>query len=174
MKFVLPAAVCLLASTAALAQMPMTSSTPMATTEAAPIEAAAFVAKAGASDLYEIESSQLALKQATSPKVKTFARMMITHHTMTTKQVTAAARASGLTPEPPMLEQAQAAMIEQLRPLTGADFDTAYVAQQKTAHAMALNLHQTYAANGDKRPLKAAASKAVPIVKRHIATLQSM
>jgi putative membrane protein len=176
MKTLLFSGVALLLSGAAIAQMPATApagTAPM-TSEAAPVTAAAYVAKAGASDLYEIQSSQLAAQQAASPEVKSFAKMMITHHTMTTKQVTTAARASGLAPQPPMLEPMQADMIAQLQPLSGAAFDSAYVAQQKTAHAMALNLHQTYATSGDKRPLQAAAKKAVPIVKRHIAKLQTL
>lgn len=176
-KFILSSAATLLVSTGAIAQMATPMSSPAigtGMTEPAPVMAAPYVTKAGASDLYEIQSSQLAAKQAAAPKVKAFAKMMVMHHTMTTKQVTAAARAAGLKPQPPRLEPMQAQMIAQLQPLNGAAFDTAYLAQQKTAHAMALNLHQTYAANGDKRPLKAAASKAVPIVKQHIAKLEIM
>lgn len=178
MKKLALSAFALLVSGAAAAQMadPGSSSASGAAeaTAPAPVQAAPYVAKAGASDLYEIQSSQLAANQAASSEVKNFAKMMIMHHTMTTKQVTAAARKSGFTPPAPMLEPMQAQMIAQLQPLTGEAFDAAYVAQQKTAHAMALNLHQTYAAGGDKRPLRAAATKAVPIVKRHIAKLKAM
>jgi putative membrane protein len=178
MKKLALSAFALLVSGAATAQMAAPGSSPVPGTPdanaPAPVQAAPYVAKAGASDLYEIQSSQLAATQAGSSEVKNFAKMMIMHHAMTTKQVTAAARKSGLTPPPPMLEPMQAQMIAQLQPLTGQAFDAAYVAQQKTAHAMALNLHQTYAASGDKQPLRAAATKAVPIVKRHIAKLETM
>lgn len=145
-----------------------------ASSSPSPVKAMPFVAKAGASDLYEIQSSQLAEKQGKSAKVKSFAAMMIEHHMMTTKEVVAAARAAGLAPAPPALEPAQAAMIAELRPLSGAAFDRAYLTQQKKAHAMALELHQTYASDGDMLQLKAAANKAVPIVQHHIAELESM
>jgi putative membrane protein len=161
---VLTGAAALIAATGVIAQMPAS----------APTQALPFVAKAGASDLYEIQSSQLALNEAKNPKVKSFAQMMIKHHTMTTRDVTAAAKAAGLTPPPPALEPAQAEMIAQLQPLHGEAFDQAYVSQQKTAHGMALTLHQTYSANGDNPQLKKAATKAVPIVKQHIAELNRM
>lgn len=169
---ILSGAALLIAAPAAFAQMPQPAAeTPAAAT---PTQALPYAAKAGASDLYEIQSSELALKQAKSAEVKTFARMMIKHHTMTTKTLTAAAKSAKLVPPAPMLEPAQADMIAQLQQAQGDAFDQAYVAQQKTAHAMALNLHQTYAAQGDTPQLKKAAAAAVPIVKRHIAQLDRM
>ena len=92
-----------------------------------------FVTKAAASDLYEIQSSQLALQKAQNTDVRQFAQMMIDHHTQTTQQVTAAAQADGLTPPVPQLEPHQAQMIAELQPLSGAAFDGAYVRQQRMA-----------------------------------------
>jgi putative membrane protein len=173
---ILPAtiAACLLASTAATAQAPASNRTAAATPSQAPTRALPYVAKAGAGDLYEIQSSQLAATRASSDRVKSFAAMMIEQHTMTTREVTAAARAAGLAPPPPALEPHQTQMIRQLRDASGAAFDRAYLTQQRNAHAMALKLHQTYADKGDTPQLKAVAAKAVPIVQRHIEALQGM
>lgn len=165
------AAVVLLASTGAAAQMPAAAPATNATAPM-PVDAMAYVAKAGASDLYEIQSSQLAIEKGQSARLKGFARMMIAHHTKTTRDLTVAARAAGLTPPPPALDSQQVQMLAQLGPLSGEAFDRAYLDQQKTAHAMALDLHRTYAAGGDTRQLKLAAAKAVPVVQRHIAQLQ--
>ncbi|MBC9033895.1 DUF4142 domain-containing protein [Sphingomonas sp. JC676] len=137
-------------------------------------DALGFVAVAGASDLYEIQSSQLAQQKAGADSVRQFAAMMIEHHMMTTKEVTKAARAAGLTPPPPVLEPRQQAMIDELRGLDGEAFDAAYVRQQRMAHDEALALHTGYAKDGDKAPLRAAAAKAVPIVRRHIERLRSL
>lgn len=137
-------------------------------------DALGFVAMAGASDLYEIQSSQLAQQKAGADSVRQFAAMMIEHHMMTTKDVTKAAQAAGLTPPPPMLEPRQQAMIDELRGLDGKAFDAAYVRQQRMAHDEALALHTGYAKNGDKAPLRAAAAKAVTIVQRHIERLRSL
>lgn len=151
-----------------------TDSTMAAPADAAPADAATYVMKAGASDLYEIQSSQLAQQKAASDGVRRFAQMMIEHHTKTTQQVTAAAREAGLTPPPPALEPHQQQMIAELQGLTGAAFDTAYVRQQRMAHDQALALHSGYAQNGDAAPLRKAASGAVPIIERHIQELKSL
>jgi putative membrane protein len=150
------------------------STAPMSDPAMTPTTAMPFVAKAGASDLYEIQSSQVALTQSQNPAVKKFAQMLIDHHTMTTQQVTAAAQAAGMSPPTPMLEPMQQQMIATLQPLSGAAFDREYISQQIPAHQMALALHTNYAANGDTPSLKKAATKAKPIVAKHLAEANAM
>jgi putative membrane protein len=137
-------------------------------TDPTPTAAPGYVAMAGSSDLYEIESSRMALQQAPNAAVKQFAQMMIAHHTGTTQQVMQAARSAGMTPPPPSLLPPQRAMLDELRPLRGAAFERMYLQQQRTAHAMALQLHQNYAASGDTASLRQTAGTAVPIVQSHI------
>ena len=151
------------------AQAPATSA-PAAT----PTTASSYVIMAGASDLYEIQSSQMALQKSQNAAIRQFAQMMIDNHSMTTEQVTAAARTAGLEPMPPVLQDAQARMLSQLQPLNGAAFDAAYLNQQRTAHQMALTLHGNYARNGDNGALKQVAAGAGPVVQRHIEQLQGM
>jgi len=144
------------------------------TADATPTAAMPFVMKAGASDRYEIQSSQLALQKAHSADVRQFGQMMIEHHSMTTQQVTAAAEAAGLIPPPPQLEPHQARMIGELQPLSGADFDRAYLRQQRIAHEMALALHGNYAERGDTPSLRQAAAAATPIVRQHLERIRAM
>lgn len=133
-----------------------------------------FVARAAASDLYEIQSSRLALQKSRNEEVRRFAQMMIDHHTKTTQQVSAAAKDAGVAMPPAKLEPAQAEMIATLQPLSGGSFDREYLTQQRTAHEQALALHSGYADRGDKPPLRNAASAAKPIVQRHLTKLQSI
>lgn len=133
-----------------------------------PRDAMGYAQKAGAGDLYEIESSRLAQQKAGSGAVRQFGQMMIEHHTMTTQQLDQASRAAGMTPPPPALEPRQRKMIDALRGLTGAQFDAAYLRQQRMAHQEALALHSAYAENGDNPALRKVAAAAVPIVQRHI------
>jgi putative membrane protein len=142
--------------------------------DATPTGARAYVMKAGAGDLYEIRSSQIALQKSRDREVRRFAQMMITHHTRTTQKTKAAARASGFMPRPPVLEPMQARMIAELRQAGRNDIDRLYVDQQRTAHDMALALHQNYAQRGDKAPLRRTARAAVPIVRQHIDMLRRM
>lgn len=142
--------------------------------DATPTAAMPYVAMAGSSDMYEIESSRLALQRAQTPAVRQFAQMMIDHHTMTTQQTMQAVQAAGMTPPPPALLPPQRAMLDELQPVMGADFERAYLQQQRTAHQMALALHRNYARSGDTAQLRQTAGTAVPVVQRHIDQLKSM
>lgn len=128
----------------------------------------AYVAASGKSDLYEINSSQVALQKSQNPAVKKFAQMMIDHHQKTTAATMKAAQKAGLNPPPPALDPGATASINELQTASGADFDRLYLGQQVPAHQAALDLQQSYAAGGDKAPLKANAKTTAPIVKRHL------
>ena len=141
---------------------------------AMPTDAMGYVAMAGSSDMYEIESSRLALQRTQSPAVRQFAQMMIDHHTATTQQVMLSAQSAGMMPPPPMLMPPHRAMLDKLQPAGSAGFDRMYVEQQRVAHRMALGLHRNYADRGDTAPLKTTAAAAVPIIQRHIEQLQTM
>ena len=139
-----------------------------------PEQARPYVEMAAASDMYEIESSRMALARSQSSEVRQFAQMMIDHHTMTTQQMMQAAQATGINPPPPMLLPPQRTMLDELQPLNGAEFERMYLRQQRMAHRMALALHQTYSGSGDTPQLQQAASLAVPVVQRHIDQLQAL
>lgn len=136
--------------------------------------AAEFVMKAGASDLYEEQSSKLVLGSTKDPKIKQYANMMITDHMKTTNGVKAAVRKSGMTPKPPMLDAEGKQNMTALKAATGTQRDQLYIQQQKTSHDKALALMQDYSSAGDNPNLKQAATTAVPIVQHHIEMLNSM
>jgi putative membrane protein len=133
-----------------------------------------FVRMAGASDLYEIQSSQVVMETTQNADLRAFAQMMIDHHTQTTATVTAAARAAGMTPPAPMLDTAKSQMIRELQAAQGMDRDMLYIRQQVMAHREALTLHTSYSNTGDTTQLKAAAATAVPIVARHYNAIVAM
>ena len=139
-----------------------------AATDMTPEDRTNFVMLAGASDLFEIQSSQLALTKAQRPEVRQFAQMLIQHHTQTTQSVMAAARAAGMNPPPPALNSMQAQMIAELQQASTANFDDVYMRQQVPAHEMALALHTNYSKDGDTPSLRTAAAGAVPIVTQHL------
>lgn len=153
----------------ALAQTP-----PPPPPAAAKTQASAYVDAAGKSDLYEINSSQIALQKTQDPRVRSFAQMLIKHHQMTTAATMKAAQKAGLTPPPPALDAGATASIAELQGASGADFDRLYLAQQVPAHQAALDLHQSYASGGDQAALRASAKSAVPIVKQHLAAATKM
>lgn len=151
----------------------MASGSPAAA--AAPTTATAFMAEAARSDMYEIQSSQLAMSRGASQGVKDFAQMMVRDHTNSTQMVMDAARSGGLTPPPPPpLDPRRAGMLDQLRGASGAAFDRMYLSQQLMAHQEALALHSGYAQNGDNAALRGAAGKIAPIVQQHLTHVQRL
>lgn len=149
----------------------LTASAALAQGAPAPAE---FVKKAGASDLYEQQSSKLVLATTQDAKVREFAGMMVNDHQKSTAMVKSAATESGVKPMPPKLEPKQAQMIAELKKAKGPARDQAYVQQQKMAHQEALALHSGYAESGTAPALKAAAGQIVPVVQHHVDMLQSM
>ena len=128
----------------------------------------AYVAAAGASDLFEQTSSKLVLRTTRDAKVRSFATMMVQDHAKSTGMVKAAAAKSGVKPAPPQMSPDQRTKIASLTKANGTARDQLYWEQQKAAHSAALKLHQSYAASGSAAPLKAAAAQIVPVVQHHI------
>ena len=137
------------------------------TPEAAP----AFVAMAASSDMYEVESSRLALQRSQDPMVRMHAEMMIRDHTNTTTQLKAAAQSAGLGVPMQMLPM-HAALLDQLN--RSSNFNATYRGQQLTSHQQALALHDNYARNGDVPQLRGVAAAAVPVVRGHLEHLRRM
>lgn len=135
---------------------------------------AEFVAKAGASDTFEIDSGRL-MVTSHNALVKRFATQMITDHTTSTKLVTAAAKADGVRIEEPSLSVGQRTDITALKAVPeGKTRDDLYVKQQRAAHDDALALMRSYSASGGAAHLKATAAKIVPVVEKHQAMLAKM
>lgn len=144
------------------------------TTPAAPTDAASYVAKAGAGDLWEIESSKALIATSARDDVKAFARMMVDHHGKSTAKVKAAATAASIEVPTPALDSSQQAMLDEIKKADAASVDAVYLRHQKTAHEAALALHSAYATNGDTDSLKKAAGEIVPVVETHIADLAKL
>ena len=164
-----------LALASAAAALPGVAQTPPPPPPAeAKSQAMPYVMASGQSDLYEINSSQIALQKSQNPAIKRFATMMIRDHQKTTANTMAAAKKAGLTPTPPMLDAGATASINELQTAAPGDFDRIYLAQQMPAHQAALDLQQSYASNGDQAALRANAKAAAPIVKRHLDMVTKM
>lgn len=149
----------------------MPEGNPAATLPTPANEAAApdFVQKAAASDMFEIQSSRLALKRSSNPDVKTFARMMIRDHTQSTAALKAAIAESGQSLElPAALPDDKQSALSDLSNAAPADFDKMFMDDQVSGHQAALDLMSRYANDGDVPALKAFAAKVGPVVEHHL------
>jgi putative membrane protein len=127
-----------------------------------------FVTLAAASDMFEIQSSKIALQRSTNPDVKKFAQMMIDAHTKTTATLKGLiAGQSDLSP-PTTLPSDMQSKIDTLGNVSPADFDKTYLQDQIDGHQSVLNVMQRYAKDGDMEPLKQFAANTAPIVQQHL------
>ncbi len=132
-----------------------------------------YVQNAAASDMFEIESSRLALDKATVPALKTYAQMMIDEHTKSTNELKPAAQTAGI-PVPAALPADKQAKIDALRGLSGAEFDRQYLADQRSGHQETLAKVNSYLAAAPAGPLKDHASRVTGVVQKHLNSLEKI
>ncbi|WP_085035478.1 DUF4142 domain-containing protein [Ensifer aridi] len=132
-----------------------------------------FVTMAASSDMFEVQSGQLAAKNSKAASIQQFAEMMVADHTKASQELKAAAGEAKVTVPTQMIDK-HATQLGKLQNAQGEAFDKAYIETQVAAHQEALKLMQSYAQNGDSEPLKAHATKASPIVQRHLEHVQKL
>ncbi len=110
-----------------------------------------FAQQAASGDLFEIQSSQLALTRAASPDVRAYAQQLIADHTAASQRLKALASRLQV-PLPAAPQGPHAALLGTLQ---GAAFDQAYMAAQLTAHEQAVNLFTAYSRAGHQPQLRA-------------------
>jgi putative membrane protein len=127
-----------------------------------------FAEKAAVANLFEIETSKLAVKTSKNKDVLAFANKMITDHTKAgTAFKAAVGKASGVTAPAEKLDDAHQSKLDDLKTKTGEDFDKAYIDAQQDAHDEAVSLFDSYANNGTDAALKAFAAETLPTLKAH-------
>lgn len=133
----------------------------------APIGGDAFVRTGLAGDMFEVESSQLALDRASDERVRQFAQMMIDDHTAAFEQLAQAADVQGIAlPEGPIPRQL--AMLDRLSTLQGDQFDLEYIQAQVDAHQNAVQIHELFIRTGRNPQLQALAEQRLPIIRDHL------
>ena len=130
-----------------------------------------YVQNAAASDLFEIETSRLALQRATLPSVKTYAQMMIDEHTKSSNELKAAAQQAGIAMSAALPGDKQA-KVTALGGLSGEAFDRQYLADQRSSHQETLAKVNAYLAQAQPGPLKDHASKLTGVVQKHLNGLE--
>ncbi len=126
-----------------------------------------FVTKAAAGNLFEIESSKLALSRSKDEKVRSFATQMVSDHGEAATKFKKAVREAKLKQPPEALDPKHKAIVDDLRAKQGADFDKAYLEAQYKAHVETVELFESYAKGGDNARMKQFAQELLPTLRRH-------
>lgn len=141
--------------------------------EAAALTREGYANAAAIGNLYEIEAANIAWERSTSEDVKAFAKMLIADHTAANAKLDVlVSQAEGSVPD--ALDEEHQKMIDALKDAEDANFNSLYLAQQRTAHEAALKLHENYAAGGDDAAFKAFAADSAETVTKHLDHLKSL
>ncbi|MGY2048310.1 DUF4142 domain-containing protein [Methylobacterium sp. JK268] len=127
-----------------------------------------FVKEAAISDMFEIQSSQLAAERS-DDQTKQFATKMIADHQKTSSDLKTMVQSGKVKAEiPTALDSTHQSKLDKLKSLNGADFTKQYHSDQVKAHKDAVDLFQRYAKGGDTEDLKAWAGKTEPDLAQHL------
>ena len=128
-----------------------------------------FVTEAAGSDMFEIESSKLALVLSEDAATKTFAQQMITDHTKTSDELkTMVSGGKVKATIPAAMSSSQQSMLDKLTKLKGNDFNKQYHSDQEDMHKDAVDLFKRYGDEGDNAALKAWAATTRPALEHHL------
>src|SRR5262249_33407858 len=145
---------------------PPAPNTAMATAEVT--RALSFVPLAVSANLFEIESSKLALQRSQAAPVKDFASRMVTDHDLAAATMKQDLSDANIPAPPETLNGKDRTALDNLKIAKGAAFNKAYIEAQYNAHVEAVNLFGAYAKNGDNPRLKALASDLLPTLQGHL------
>ena len=129
------------------------------------VSAADFVKEAANSDMFEIQSSQVAADKIKDGKIHDFAQRMIRDHTQSSEKLKAAAKGQTV---PTSLDAEHAQKLQQLKQASGDDFARSYVQMQVEGHQKAVSLFDSYAQHGDNAELKQFAQQTLPTLREHL------
>lgn len=132
-----------------------------------------WVVNAGMAGLAEVQMGNLALQQASSADVKSFAQRMVTDHSKSNAELAQLATTKGLA-LPTELDNEHKGALDHLTSLSGAEFDKAYMKHMVEDHQKAVAHFQTGSTSASDPDIKAWAGKTLPTLQEHAQLAQSV
>jgi putative membrane protein len=134
----------------------------------------AFITAAAGGGMYEVEAGRLGAARAANAEVKSFAQMLVGHHTQSNNELMALARAKGLAPSTALPADLRA-KANQLAGLSGDAFDREFIRNAGVQD------HQTQIAQFEQASrtvadadLKAWVVKTLPVLRQHLQAAQQI
>lgn len=114
----------------------------------------------------------LAVKKATNPEVKNFAKLMMGEHHALRVQGQKLAKKLNVTPQPPANDPVQPAAQSEMAALQaapkGPEFDRTYIEQEVAIHKALLDLAKKAHDEADNEELKKLIEQAQPVIEKHL------
>jgi putative membrane protein len=133
-----------------------------------------FIEEAANSGMFEVQVSQLAAAKATDPNVKSFASMLVDHHTAANNELVKIANGRGVE-LPAAPKRALRRDIEKLGKKNGEEFDRDFVRNVGIkAHEKDIKTFQKASKDVKDPELKAFVDKTLPKLQEHLAAAQKL
>jgi putative membrane protein len=127
----------------------------------------AFLRASARSNLFEIQSSELALEEARSATTRRLARLLIRHHTAMQAMVAEQAQEQEVE-IPTTLTSRQTADLRRLQRASRGTFDRTYLRIQVSAHELSARLHLSAARAELPAEVRVLAIEALPVIGNHL------
>jgi putative membrane protein len=133
-----------------------------------------FIEKAAMSNMTEVDFANLAISKATNAAVVDFAEHMVTSHSEAQTELRGIADRYDKIAWPETLDAEHAQIKSQLMTLTGAKFDSMYMAIQVMDHEKTIGIFNSEISGGTEQAVKDYANKYLPHIQEHFATAVSI
>jgi putative membrane protein len=131
-----------------------------------------FLHQAAEGGMAEVDMGRLATQKAQSAEVKKFGEMMVADHTKANEELKGIATKKNI-PLPADMGTHKAT-IDELNGLSGPDFDRAYIKQMVEDHEKTISMFEKQAGSSTDSDVKAFATKSLPVLKKHLESLQAI
>ena len=130
-----------------------------------------FVKQAAQGGLEEIQSGQMAEQKGASQAIKQLGQTLVTDHTMMNEQLKQIAQQQGFT-LPQSLPQDDRQEMQQLRNLSGQQFDRQFADEQIEDHQKMIQVLQKEAQTTQDPALREFAQSGIPVMQKHLQMAQ--
>jgi len=132
-----------------------------------------FMREAAQGGMAEVRLGQLAVRRASSERVRRFGQRMIDDHSKANDELRDLAARKGVT-LPATFGAAHRAMYDRLARLHGAAFDAAYIRNMRMDHQEDVSAFRTESNAGRDPDVRQFASKTLPIIREHYRMVSDM
>lgn len=133
-----------------------------------------FAESVAISDMYEIESAQIAKRRSSSQEVREAADRMLKDHGESTQKLKEAVAHAKVTALPTSLDSRRQSMIDHLENVADDKFDKTYLDQQRLAHEEAVTLMHHFRDKGNDPTLRRFASEVSPVIENHLEHMKNL
>ena len=126
-----------------------------------------FIEKASQAGMFEVRSSELAIKRGVGSDEQALARQMIDDHTKANAALTALAAKKGVTVASD-LDKKHQEKLDKLGSASDKDFSKEYVEVQLKGHKQAVDLFSDESKEGKDTELRAFAAETLPTLQAHL------